>query len=289
MPQGAADLNFSKDGTNWSALDANGIAAANLIVTGVVHYAFFPPSMPGVGTVLNPVVTNFSIFIQSRPDKCGVTNSLYGQSTRTGAPSDPDDIVPKQYVDTLVAGAIASAQGPSQLNGQPMNFSQIWAVTTSSTTNAEGWHLTFMGLDTLTVIQPPAVLCGPVKISLVTTNVQVSIPTNGLATVPTLQVTHSLAPANWLWVTQATNWISTTNYVFQFPLPFKDMAFIRAAVPSSQPAIVTIAGVLQLPSFTVTNATDAVPGGQAGIIRSDGSYLYVSGTNSWKRAALSTW
>lgn len=242
-----------------------------------------------MGVVLNPVVTNFTIYTLTRPDKFGATNGMYGQALRVGSPIDPDDAASKSYVDSAVA---AMGLGVGQLNGATFNMSALWQQSTAgvSATN-DAFHLSYLGGDILTAVQPPLTILGGIKIVSVVsrTNVQVSVPTNGLATAPSLQFTHTLGPANWGWIS-ATNWVSGTNFLLQFTMPFPDAGFVRPAIPSSLPGVVVLGSVLQCAPWTVSASTNSTFGQGAGLIRWDANYLYVStGTNQWKRAALSAW
>ncbi|MEN6533323.1 MAG: hypothetical protein ABFD89_06645 [Bryobacteraceae bacterium] len=286
---GTPQLLFSFNGAEW------GIGDASLVTNGPVRVAFYSGFV--LDQTMNQIpmpgaVTNLVIYTLTRPDLFGKTNGLYGQSLRVGPPIDPDDVTPKDYVDNLFASTPWwSAGGDVQINRHAVNLSGTWKLWTATSTNTDACKLTWFGVDILIAQQPsPAHVTGvSIVLDGTGTNCVVSAPTNGLTASPRLQLSHNLTPPVWAYMTNTPSIIGT-NYVWTFPFPYPDMAFLMTMVPSASPGVVTLASVLQLAPRTITNSTATTWGYGAGIVCADTNYVYVStGSNTWKRAALSTW
>jgi hypothetical protein len=146
-------------------------------------------------------------------------------------------------------------------------------------------------VDVLTAQEPSPIRVGGVSITLdgTGTNIVVSVPTNGLSASPRLELSHTAALPIWAWMTNTPS-VTGTNYVWTFGFPYPDQGFLTSMVPSASPGAITLGGVLQLTPRTITNATATTWGYGAGILCADTNYVYVSvGSNSWKRAALTSW
>ena len=286
---GTPQLLFSFNGTSW------GIGNASLVTNSPVRVAFYSGFV--LDQTMNQIpmpgaVTNLIIYTLNRPDLFGKTNALYGQSLRVGPPIDPDDVTPRNYVDQLFqATPWWSAGGDVQINSHAINLSGTWTLRTAASTNTDACKLTWLGVDILTAQEPAPTTVTGTSIALdgTGTNVVVSIQTNGLTASPRLKLSHNLTPPVWAYITNSPSIIGA-NYVWTVPLPYSDMGFLMTVVPSVSPGLITLSGVLQLAPRTITNATASTWGYGAGILCADTNYIYVSvGSNSWKRASLSSW
>ena len=285
ITQGSPRMWFSLDyGTNWS------YGGETLVTTGVVKLRFTVDQIPMMGPITG-VVTNFTAYRMTRPDLFGRTNAAYGMNIRLGRPSHPDDAANKDYVDGLFnATAWWTASRDVDLNGNALNLSATWQLKATGGTNDQV-TLQWLGENVFksTVEAPVTVTNVSLAVDGIGTNCVVTVPTNGLASAPRLQVTHSLEPATWIWLA-ATPAVTGTNYVFTFGFPYSDHGFFLVAVPSSLPGAFTLAQLLQLSPRTITNRTDTTWGYGAGLVCVDSNYLYLSvGSNSWKRVAVGTW
>ncbi len=242
---------LSTDGTNWLGF-ANPTAAQTLITNRPVMLAFesgfimdtnqmapTPIPMPGA-------VTNLVVYALRRPDLSGVTNGLYGEELRVGPPRDPDDVTPKNYVDTLFnATPWWSAQQDVQLNGFPVHYSGSWKSFSDSATDMDSLHFAYLGSDFVTMAKPLGMFLTFAGISVSNDQVMVSIPTNGLATVPVLRLTRYLKPIEWFGLGSSSSVVGT-NYVLQFTMPFSDSGYVEASLPSTNAAVMTVAGDLRV-------------------------------------------
>ena len=236
-------------------------------------------------------LTNVLVYSLTRGDLWGNTNQLIGQALRVGTPVDPDDAVPKSYAD-LLAGYVGqlNAVQDGQLNGYGLHLDSAWNLYSASSNNA--LTAVFLGAQSWAVTYPMPLTVTNTIIATVAnrTNATVKVATNGLATAPALKITHYLNSPNWTYLSAVpTN--SGTNWVFTFTIPYTDSAFVAPVIQSLNPGVFSMATILQLPTMTITNATNTTWGYGAGLIVRDGNYLYESvvGTNSWKRAGFSSW
>lgn len=286
VSQGDVELWTSADnGSTWRS------GGATLITNGVMKLRFQTMIRPAVFTApVDGIVQNLKVYVLERPDLFGKTNAHYGQIMRVGTPSHSGDATPKQYVDGLFQTTMWwSARTNVQINGYAMDLSYLWRVTTGTNGGANTVRFAFLGTPALEINEPQPVAASGGSIALSGTNFQVTIPTNGLAALPKLQVSHYLVPANWTWL-EASPSVVSTNYVFTFAPPFSDHAFFMAVVASDKPGAVAVKSLLQLSPRTVSAANASTYSYGAGLVCADSNYIYVStGTNAWKRAALSAW
>jgi hypothetical protein len=286
---GTPQLLFSFNGTAW------GIGNASLVTNGPVRVAFY--SGFALDQTMNQIpmpgaVTNLVIYTMNRPDLFGKTNALYGQSLRVGPPIDPDDVTPKDYVDSLFAATPWwSAGGDVQINSHAVNLSGTWKLWTAASTNTDACKLSWLGMDILTAQQPAPTIVTGTSIALdgTGTNMVISVSTNGLTASPRLKLSHNLTPPVWTYLTNTPSVIGAT-YSWTVPLPYTDMGFLMTVVPSASPGVVTLASVLQLPAIS-TIRSNSTTWGMVNILATDGTnILHAYGTNQWERLATQrTW
>lgn len=276
-------------GATWQ----NSERMANLVTNVPVMVGWrvqgFPPSSSFYFPI-DGIVTNVVIYSLARGDLYGRTNQVYGEHLMGSDPVFPSEFATKNYVDGAVnANDRWSAPVPMWLNGNALNWSSAWQSAVDATTNADRFHLSFLGQDVFTIQQPSGQIVG-VSISLSGTNCTVKVPTNGLTGPFSLKATRYINPASWIWLGNGLAMVCGTNYVLTFSQPWNDSGYFLAVVPSTAPAVLSLAAVLRLSPRTITNSTDSTWGYGAGLVASDASYLYIStATNAWKRVALSGW
>lgn len=314
---GSPKLVFSYDGTNWSDGDV-------LLVTNTrVRIAFGSGTKsqgdPPVQVPADGGMTNLVVYRMVRPDLFGRTNAIYGEHLFAGTPTDPSDVVPKEYVDGLFSKtAWWSAEADVQMNSHTLQLSPNWAwgVETPNT-NSDLVALRFFGQNLLSVETKPPSLgnINDIWVGAAASNICVMVTTNGVTAAPALEFTHLLSPLNWSWIGLSSSTYPTvtnhvhvwhnfdqdmnplpdtysTNYGFQlsFTMPQLDQGYVRVGFASSDPAVMMFNGLGIVGSRTITNATGTTWGRGAGLFCADSNYVYISvGSNAWKRAALSTW
>lgn len=164
-----------------------------------------------------------------------------------------------------------------------------WQVI--SATNS--YTVKYLGVDAFNVSAPGITYGYITSIAVSGNTVTINVWTNGVTSSPVPQFTTDIGHPAWSLVNNVTNGYPTavgTNYVLTFPKPATNSCFIRAGWGNDYPNITSVAGVLSSPVRTITNSTDSTFGKGAGLICSDGAYIYVStATNTWTRAALSSW
>ena len=276
-------------GTTWNS------GGETLITNVAVKLAFF--GGPGWGMTSNNVsmvngdvgLTNVIVYSLTRPDLFGRTNQAIGQRMQVGTPIYPLDATPKSYVDAAVAAQWYSAGQDVQLNNFRLHLDSAWNLYSVSSNNA--LSAVFLGQPSWGVTYPMPLIVTNLLTCTVTnrTNVTVKLGTNGLSAAPALKLSHYLKPLNWSYVAVSPT-IVGTNYVFSFVSTYPDSAWATAVVPSPNPGVFSMAVVSQLTPRTVTNSADSTWGSGAGLLCCDSNYVYFSvATNTWKRAALSSW
>ena len=278
-------------GSTWNVTPpVTTLGAMQLALSDYTHAANLPASLyPPIP--IDSVISNVVVWTLMRPDLFGRTNDLSGQVVRVDTPTVRYQPATKGYVDDVAASInLQNVQSDIAMQGHALNLDVAWGVVSTA---QQQLHVNFLGIDALTITQPTPTASfsnAVVSISQVT-NVVVKVATNsaGASAAMRLKVSHYLAPLKWNYLSTApTN--SGTNWQFTFQKPWPDSGFVMALVPSPDPSVTTLAGVLQIPFRTITNSTDTTWGWGAGLIVPDSGYIYVSvGTNLWKRAALSTW
>jgi hypothetical protein len=286
----AAAFIFSTDGSNWQ------FGAENLL-TNVPVWLAFTNTAPSdlIGFNGNVVISNLTLYTQLRPDLCGRSNSVIGQTFQVGSPVSPADATPKSYVDALLqTPAWLQGGAPINLNGYPLNITPNFRLVGDEMNLASSLlHLEFVGGDVFTIKGPAAIFTVITNWAFVTNWVTLNIPTNGITSPIFPQYTTQLGVAAWLIVTNFTSTYPVSSngcYTLHFPYPDPRTAFIRCAYYPVGATLMAIQVDLQKLPFTVTNSTDSTSGSGAGLIRWYTNYLYIStGTNQWKRAALASW
>jgi hypothetical protein len=280
---GHAYLEGSIDGTNYSL--------ESTIVTNVpVRLRFVTPEVPAMGTPVVTVITNFIAYSLVRPDLFGRQNHTWGQRVFVQPPTESDEAASKGYVDTLVATVNPYQTDGIFLAGAPLNMDPSWTALAGS----NGYVLRYLG-DSAFAVSPKGVLSFGYStgISLSGNTVTVRVWTNGITAIPTAQWSATLDHPKWSLVPNVTNSWPTptgTNFVLTFPKPATNSCFIRIGFGEDYPSVTAIAGVLAMPSRTITASTNTTWGRGEGLVCVDTNYVYVSvGTNQWKRASLSAW
>ena len=280
---GVFQVNWSTNGgTNWST-GTPGPRLGNLMLS------FLVVQTPSFSVPVTPVITNIEVYCMTRPDLFGITNTLYGQSTRVAAPVNDSDAATKWYVDAQVAAVNFMAEGGVYLVGSPLNLSEQWVLRAGSNSVA----LKYLGMDVVSVVNPTLNYATCTSIMLSNTTVCVEVWTNGVTSAPAPQWSHDLGHVAWSSIPTFTSTYPAavgTNYVLSFEMPHPDRAFIAVGFGSATPTVATLAGVLATSPRTITNSTQTTWGSGSGLICWDSNYVYISvGTNLWKRAVLSTW
>jgi hypothetical protein len=284
---GGLTFNYSTDGgASW--WPDSGTLITNIPVMLAftnVNRGAFAPSIPAI-------LTNLTIYVQTRPDLFAKSNSVIGQDFMVGTPLGPNDATPKSYVDGLMqATPWWSAPQSVQLNGYPLNFNPIWQV--SSATNSASITWNYIGTPAVSISGPAATYASVSNILVQTNWVFLLVRTNSVTSPIIPQYTASLLQQSWLTVPAYTStypFFTNGLYTVTFPIPNPNAAFIRLAFFPPGAAVLSSFGSLWQTLSTVTNSTDSTAGWGAGVMKWDTNYIYVSvGTNQWKRAALSTW
>lgn len=288
---GVANVLWSTDGSHW-------LSGGDTLVTNVaVQLAFFGGILWGQGisnySALNGDcrMTNVTVWALARPDLFGKTNQLIGQSLRVGTPSNPDDATPMWYVQSQTAGLLsASVNQDVSMQANYLWMNGTWNVHAPSFAGgADALSFNWLGQPAATLYQPAAVSITNISGTASGTNVVIKVATNGVAGPPTLLLSHYLRPVNWVSITNTAT-VSGTNYQYTVAKPWTDEGFIIGLLPSVNPFVLSLAGLMQLAPRTITNSTDSTYGFGAGLGGWDSNYVYISvGTNLWKRSALSSW
>jgi hypothetical protein len=268
--------------------DTNWVLGAP-ITTGIVQIAFYDGELATLGAPINPTISNITVFRLERPDLFGVTNWTVGQKLKVDAPTATDDVANKAYVDAAVTAVNYVQNGGVQLQGSSLHLNASWSLL--ATTN--GTRLRFLGSD-VTAWDNPELDFGTVTgIKVTNQTVWVTVWTNGITAPPVPHWTYDIANPTWAVLSTYTNSYPTasgTNYTISFPLPNQTKAFIRVAKATTGVSVANLSALLATSPRTITNATDTTWGKGSGLLTWDTNYVYISvGSNSWKRAALSTW
>lgn len=281
---GNVEADYSTDGTNWfSPLPAQQL--------GPVWISFLTQAIPMMGVAPDSYVTNLIVYQLTRPDLLNRTNSLQTQHTLVQTPTMPQEAASKAYVDASISAVNYLQNGGITLTGGGLNLNSSWAWQG----NTNGVALQYLGLNVLSMTTPPLSYASNTSISSLAGTVTLLVSTNGVTAPPVPQFTANLSTPLWKTVPNVTSSYPTQTggvYTITFPIPSSSMAFVRTAfgVGLTTPPIMTLSGVLNSPSRTITNSTDSTFGAGAGLICYDASYVYVStGTNQWKRATLNSW
>jgi hypothetical protein len=267
--------------TNWDS--------GALTTTGAVEYSFYAEAPSNVGTPVNPVVSNITVYAMERPDLFGRTNLTVGQTLEVVTPTGANQAANKGYVDTMVAGVNYMQNGGLYLSGSQLNLNSDWSW--SGGTN--GSWLRYLGVNVISFENPTLDFGTITSIRLTNTTVWVRVWTNGVTGTLVPHWTYDLVHPTWAAVSTVTNSYPTadgTNYLLSFPLPNQTKAFIRVAKATTGVNVANLSALLSSAPRTITNATDTTWGKGSGLLTWDTNYLYISvGSNQWKRAALSTW
>lgn len=276
-------------GLYWAPAGTTNWNLGQITTNAPVVFSFITPDNPTIGTPINPVLTNITVYALSRPDLFGRTNHMYGQRLKLSAPVEADDAATMGWVSNLVAGVSYLQNDGVFLSGSKLNYSSEWSMIGGT----NGLAMNYLGTAVLTVRPPPIDLTTITAISMTNTVVWVRIWTNGVSTAPAPQWSPRLNNPIWQTISSYTNTYPTasgTNYTISFQRPDPNMAFIRVARATTLPNFVDLAAMLLTAPRTVTNASDSTWGNGAGVVTWDTNYIYISvGTNSWKRASLSSW
>jgi hypothetical protein len=267
--------------TNWDS--------GALTTTGAVEYSFYAEAPSNVGTPVNPVVSNITVYAMERPDLFGRTNLTVGQTLEVVTPTGANQAANKGYVDTMVAGVNYMQNGGLYLSGSQLNLNSDWSW--SGGTN--GSWLRYLGVNVISFENPTLDFGTITSIRLTNTTVWVRVWTNGVTGTLVPHWTYDLVHPTWAAVSTVTNSYPTadgTNYLLSFPLPNQTKAFIRVAKATTGVNVANLSALLSSAPRTITNATDTTWGKGSGLLTWDTNYLYISvGSNQGKRAALSTW
>lgn len=267
--------------TNWNL--------GTITTTGVVEISFFDTDLGSLGTPINPLVSNITVYAMERPDLFGRTNKMIGQRLEVGTPASDLEAANKAYVDASVAAVNYIQNGGIYLQGANLNFNAEW--TASAGTNGIVWK--YLGAESLRIENPQLSYATITSIKMTNTTVWLTIWTNGVSAPPAPQWSKSLSNPSWQTLSGVTNTYPTasgTNYTISFQRPDATNAFIRVAMASDQPNFARLSALLSTAPRTVTNATDTTWGNGSGLLTWDTNYVYISvGSNQWKRAALSSW
>jgi hypothetical protein len=254
-------------------------------------------------------LTNLVIWSWTNPDVFGKTNSVLSQLLQVDSPRTDSSVTPKSWVLNNIARMShdtnknwSATRAVSRVDVEDFGLSldsQFEIVVDKSQSNYFSVNMTDIGERFWQARSTNA----PARITEIqaggwagTNPVTIYIETNGLAAAPTVEYASSFQDPQWRLVPNATNSYpeTATNdcYMVQFDSPVSPAAF-RASVKGGK--AFQVFGDVQAERYsatpyTVTNAADTTWGYGAGLIRWDADYIYVStASNTWKRAALTSW
>ena len=281
---GVVSMFFSHDNVTWTQI-------APPPTNGVVWVrAVSEPPPEVLSQPVNTILSNVVAWALDRPDLCGRTNATWGEHLHVSAPLDYDDAAPWGSVVSLYNGLQTwRADRRVELQGNALGLTAEWSLSTSATPAQRQAILSYLGEGLLTATAAAPTNAPAAAIALVDTNLVISVPTNGLFGVPRLEFSTSVERPVWVYLTNSATVIGT-NYIFTLPVSLVGGGYFLAMQPGSAPGVVTVGGLLALPPRTISYATNTTWGGGAGLVCADGYYLYVStGTNAWRRVAISAW